>query len=404
MAMVCRRIGLVLCMSLLCALIRVISGDDVSKQISITGSNTVGINYGQIADNLPTPESVVKILESVKISRVKLYDSNPDILKAFAKTGVEFVVGIGNEFVGGLKDPQQALDWVKQHVQSYMPDTKITGISVGNEVYTGEDTALMANMVPAMQSIHSALVNLGLDTTVKISTAHSLGVLGNSYPPSAGFFKPDLTAVVKPLLDFLSQTGAPFWINAYPYFAYKDNPGQVSLDYVLFQPNAGMVDPNTNLHYDNMFYAQVDAVYSALAALGYATLEVRVSETGWPSKGDSDEAGATPQNAQIYNKNLLQRQAQNQGTPMRPTLSLQTYIFALFNEDLKPGPTSERNYGLYKPDGTMAYNVGLDGSLSSATTSLSTYTSSAKGTHQVVSMLMYLIFSGLCTFFLIFPF
>eukprot|EP01018_Ginkgo_biloba_P023925 Gb_18425 [translate_table: standard] len=240
MGMVCRRRGLLLCMSLLWALIRLISGDDVSKQISITGSNTVGINYGQIASNLPPPEIVVQILESVKISRVKLYDSNPDILKAFAKKEVEFVVGIENELVGGLKNPQQALDWVKQHVQSFMPDTEITGIAVGNEVYTGEDTALMANMVPAMQSIHSALVNLGLDTTVKISTGHSLGVLGNLYPPSAGFFKPDLTAVVKPLLDFLSQTGAPFWINAYPYFAYKDNPGQVSLDYVLFQPNAGI--------------------------------------------------------------------------------------------------------------------------------------------------------------------
>eukprot|EP01018_Ginkgo_biloba_P016167 Gb_10212 [translate_table: standard] len=216
---------------------------------------------------------------------------------------------------------------------------------------------------------------------VTITTAHSLAVLGSSFPPSGGSFGPDHTGLVKPLLDFLSQISASFFINAYPYFAYKSSPDQVPLDYKLFQQNAGVVDPITNLHYDNLLYAQIDAVYSALSALGYANLEVIVSETGWPSMGDPDEAGATPQNAQTYNGNLLQRLAQKQGTPLRPTLSLQDYIFALFNEDMKPGPTSERNYGLFKPDGTPIYNVGLIGSLPTASsTSPSSYNfmSSAK--------------------------
>jgi len=34
-------------------------------------------------------------------------------------------------------------------------------------------------------------------------------------------------------------------------------------------------------------------------------------------------------------------------------MTLEVYLFALFNEDLKPGPTLERSYGLYQPDGTM---------------------------------------------------
>ncbi|KAJ0602406.1 putative glucan endo-1,3-beta-D-glucosidase [Helianthus annuus] len=33
----------------------------------------------------------------------------------------------------------------------------------------------------------------------------------------------------------------------------------------------------------------------------------------------------------------------------------------MFNENLKPGPTSERNYGLFKPDGTPAYGLGVSG-------------------------------------------
>ncbi|PPD86214.1 hypothetical protein GOBAR_DD16879 [Gossypium barbadense] len=47
------------------------------------------------------------------------------------------------------------------------------------------------------------------------------------------------------------------------------------------------------------------------------------------------------------------------GTPMRPNSDLNIYVFALFNENMKPGPTSERNYGLFKPDGAPAYSLGI---------------------------------------------
>jgi hypothetical protein len=157
-------------------------------------------------------------------------------------------------------------------------------------------------------------------------------------------------------------------INAYPYFAYKGNPKQVSLDFVLFQQNQGIVDPSTNLHYDNMLFAQIDAVYAALAALGYKKLPVQISETGWPSKGDADEAGATPENAKKYNGNLMKLMNQKKGTPMRPSSDLNIYVFALFNENMKPGPTSERNYGLFKPDGTPVYSLGITNVAASNTT------------------------------------
>lgn len=141
---------------------------------------------------------------------------------------------------------------------------------------------------------------------------------------------------------------------------------------MLFEQNAGVVDPSTSLHYDNMLFAQIDAVYAALGALGYKKLPVHLSETGWPSRGDGDEVGATPENAKKYNGNLikLMTDPKKKGTPMRPSSELNIYVFALFNENMKPGPTSERNYGLFKPDGTPAYSLGIamnDGS-SNATT------------------------------------
>ncbi|KAK7286513.1 hypothetical protein RJT34_21559 [Clitoria ternatea] len=55
-------------------------------------------------------------------------------------------------------------------------------------------------------------------------------------------------------------------------------------------------------------------------ALGHTDIEVKILETGWPSKGDLDE-------------------------------------------DLKPGLVSERNYDLYYPNGNPDYNIGLQGYL-----------------------------------------
>ncbi|EEF42651.1 Glucan endo-1,3-beta-glucosidase precursor, putative [Ricinus communis] len=335
------------------------------------GVTSLGINYGQVANDLPPPQKVLDLLTSLKLTRARIYDTNPQVLTAFANSNVEIIVTVENQMLAVLMDPQQALQWVSTHIKPYFPATRITGIAVGNEIFTDDDTTLLAYLVPAIVSIHGALVQLGLGS-IQVSTPNSLAVLAQSFPPSAGIFKSEVSGVMSQFLHFLSSTKTPFWINAYPYFAYKDDPNRVSLDYVLFNPNSGMVDPYTKLRYDNMLYAQVDAIIFAMARLGFNGIEVKVSETGWPSKGDADEIGATIENAAMYNRNLLRRQLENEGTPLRPNWRLDVYLFALFNEDMKPGPTSERNYGLYQPDCTMAYNVGL-----SALSSSSSSTSSA---------------------------
>lgn len=319
----------------------------------------VGINYGQIANNLPSPTQVALLLQSVGVYRVKLYDADPNVLMAFANTNVEFIIGLGNESLNNMTDPNKAEAWIQTHVQPYISRTKITCIVVGNEILGGNDLQLAPYLYPAMKSVYSALATLGLTNQVAVTTAHSAAILGNSFPPSSGSFRPDLAQYLQQILNFHSQTKSPFLFNAYPFFAYKDSPNDVSLDYVLFRPNQGMTDPVTNLHYDNMLYAQLDAVYAAIKQMGHSDIEVLVSETGWPSKGDPNEVGASVQNAAAYNGNLLQRIEKKEGTPGRPSVPISVYVFALFNENLKPGPSSERNYGLYYPDGSPVYNIGL---------------------------------------------
>ncbi|CAN1139103.1 Glucan endo-1,3-beta-glucosidase 11, partial [Linum perenne] len=360
--------------------------------LSVSGLvDAIGINYGQIANNLPSPENAVPLLKALGATKVKLYDASPPVLKAFAHSGLEFVVGLGNEYLSKMRDPVNARAWVKSNVQSYLPATNITCITVGNEVLTLNDTSFVANLLPAMQSIHAAVQSLNLQKQVTVTTPHSIAILQASYPPSAGAFSKDLTGCLTQILNFHAKTGSPFLINAYPYFAYKANPKQVPLDFVLFQPNQGMVDPGSKLHYDNMLFAQIDAVHSALASLGFKDVPVQISETGWPSKGDADEAGATPENAKKYNGNLIKTICQRKGTPMRPSTDLNIFVFALFNENMKPGPTSERNYGLLKPDGTPSYSIGIDmpaissggGNKSSpATTGGGTSSSSGSGSPQ----------------------
>uniref|UniRef100_A0A0D9WH24 glucan endo-1,3-beta-D-glucosidase n=1 Tax=Leersia perrieri TaxID=77586 RepID=A0A0D9WH24_9ORYZ len=367
--------------SLLLLLLLISANDAVS---AAAAPLKFGINYGQIANNLPHPTQVSGLLQSLSVNRVKLYDADPAVLTAFAGTGVEFIVG--NEDLHNLTDARNARAWVSQRVQPFLPSTRITCVTVGNEVLgNGKDAAAMQSLLPAMQSVNQALVDLGLSGNVSVTTAHSVNVLSTSYPPSAGAFREDLAEYVRPLLNFLAEIRSPFLVNAYPFFAYKASPSSVSLPYVLFEPNPGVRDPATNLTYDNMLYAQIDAVYAAMKAMGHADdIPVRISETGWPSGGDADEVGANAQNAAKYNGNLMRRIAAGEGTPLRPNVPVDVFVFALFNEDMKPGPASERNYGLFYPNGTPVYNIGFDGASFSPSPTTSTFSSSSRTTSTLL--------------------
>jgi exo-beta-1,3-glucanase (GH17 family) len=321
----------------------------------------LGVNYGQVADNLPSPQDAAVLLRALKATKVKLYDADARVLSAFAGSGVDFTVGVPDNLVPRLaSNPSAAAAWVRANIIPHLPATSITTITVGNEVLTGTDTTMLRSLLPAMESLHAALAACNITSHIAVTTAHSLAVLSSSFPPSSSAFRHDLLPYITPLLAFLAKTNSPFLINAYPYFAYKGDPGSVDLDYVLFQSNAGVLDAATGLRYGNMLHAQVDAVRAAICAADYGrAVEIQVSETGWPSQGDGDEAGASPQNAARYNGNLMKLVAQSKGTPAAPGEPLQVYVFALFNENQKPGPASERHYGLFKPDGTPAYDVGV---------------------------------------------
>ncbi|XP_031098789.1 glucan endo-1,3-beta-glucosidase 11-like isoform X1 [Ipomoea triloba] len=333
-----------------------------AQQTARAFTGTYGINYGRLADNIPSPDKVVKLLRAAKIKNVRIYDSDHSVIKAFAGTGLELVVGLTN---GEVKDvsasADHALNWVKDNVNAFLPDTNIVGIAVGNEVLAGSDSELSASLLNAVKNIHNATKKLGISDNIQITTAHSQGVFNNSFPPSSCIFREDISQLMKPLLEFFSEIGSPFCLNAYPFLAYTYNPDKIDINYALFKSNEGIYDEATDLHYDNLLDAQIDAAYAALEDAGFKKMEVIITETGWASHGDQNEPAATSDNARTFNYNLRKRLAKRKGTPLRPKHVLKAYIFALFNEDSKPGPTSERNYGLFKADGSISYDIGFHG-------------------------------------------
>lgn len=329
----------------------------------------IGVNYGQVADNLPPPSETAKLLKSTSIGRVRMYGADPAIIKALENTGIGIVIGTANGEIPALaSDPNVATQWVGSNVLPYYPASNIDVVTVGNEVMTSGDQGLISQLLPAMLNVQKALNSASLGGKIKVSTVHSMAVLAQSDPPSSGCFNPGFDDTLRALLQFQRATGSPFLINPYPFFAYQSDPRSETLAFCLFQPNAGRVDSGNGIKYMNMFDAQVDAVKSALNALGFKEIEIVVAETGWPYKGDPNEIGPSVDNAKAFNGNLINHLRSMVGTPLIPGKSVDTYIFALYDEDLKPGPGSERAFGLFKPDLSMAYEVGLSKNSQTPTT------------------------------------
>ncbi|KAD6796543.1 hypothetical protein E3N88_07439 [Mikania micrantha] len=317
---------------------------------------SIGVNYGTTADNLPSPKEVAQFLkESTIIDRIKIFDMNSDIIKAFANTGIYVTITVPNGDIPSLTDSSKSEKWVQDKIKPYYPDTKIRYIAVGNEILHWGTREQIDNLVPAMKTLHEALDKAGMGD-IKVTTPHSLGILVSSDPPSSGAFRPGWDVdIIKPMLEFLKDTQSGFMVNPYPYFGYS--PGNDS--FALFRPNPGFIDPATGKKYDNMFDGLMDAIHSGMKKLGYEDVPIIVGETGWPSLGEPWLTWVNVANAKSYNEVMIKKSTSNQGTPLMPGKNFEIYIFALFNENQKPGSVAEKNFGLFRPDFTEVYDIGV---------------------------------------------
>ncbi|KAI3949822.1 hypothetical protein MKW92_046216 [Papaver armeniacum] len=308
----------------------------------------IGVCYGTVADNLPSPQEVISLYKINGIQMVRLFAPTPQILDALRGTGILVSLGTLNEDLASLSSSQDAANsWVATNIVPYKDDVKFGWVTAGNEVIPGP----LAQYVPgAMTNLYNALVKIGLDQ-IKVTTVVPAFVIGTSYPPSAGAFSPEVVEVMTQVSALVKRYGAPLMINVYPYFAYAENPEYVSLEYALFTSTTPVV-VDGDLKYYNLFDAMVDSFNAALEKIGMSDVNIAVSESGWPSAGN--EPYTSVDNAKVYNTNLV-KHASKGGTPRRPDHHYDTFLFSIFNENLKQPAGVEQNFGLYYPNMNPVY-------------------------------------------------
>nr|XP_043611275.1 glucan endo-1,3-beta-glucosidase A-like [Erigeron canadensis] len=309
--------------------------------------SVVGVCNGMVGDNLPSKQAVVDLYKNKGITKMRIYGPDNETLTYLKGTNIELILDVPNNDLesvaaGGAKD------WVKNNILSY-PGVNFRYISVGNEVDPNKDETkgFVTYVLPAMNNVQQALRDEGR-TEIKVSTATYTGLLKDAHPPSNCTFRDE--QFIGPIITFLAENNSPMLANIYPYFAYKDNPRDIKLSFALFTQGVEGQD------YSNLFDAMYDAHYAAQARLGGTNVPIVVSESGWPS---DQGFGATVENAGTYYRNLIAHVKSAKGTPLRPGISIETYLFAMFDENQKPNDPSEQYFGVFTHDQMPKYHLSF---------------------------------------------
>ncbi|CAI5513542.1 unnamed protein product [Closterium sp. Naga37s-1] len=300
------------------------------------------------------------MLEANGVSKVKLFDADPNALTALANSDVEVMVMVRNEFLEGMAIKQENADnWVYNNLLDILPTgVKITSVSVGNEPFLKSRHDFDKFLAPAVANMYRALQKVELDQRIKITVSFNTDIIKPKDDPALGEFQDVWVEQIKAIAKVINETGSFFSVNVYPFFSYKETP-QIDTDFIWFDnPGQGCVvfDNKTKTQYCNIMDSSLDGVVYALERIGYPNMEVVIGEAGWPSDGHPN---ATLALAQSYNNGLMRHLLSGKGTPHRPNRLFTFYIFDLFDQDAKstaPGPDGHPNATLAL---AQSYNNGL---------------------------------------------
>ncbi|XP_073154629.1 glucan endo-1,3-beta-glucosidase 6-like [Henckelia pumila] len=336
------------------------SSFEVTTERQNVAAGGIGANWGsQTSHNLP-PDIVVRMLRENGIQKVKLFDADYDTLRALGKSGIEVMVGIPNDMLSSFaSSPKAAEKWVSENVSHHMTTNNviIRYVAVGNEPFLATyNGSFLGTTYPALKNVQDALNKARLSNQVKVTVPLNADVYSTSTTfPSGGDFRTDIHDFMIQIVRFLSENGAPFTVNIYPFISlYTDS--NFPVEYAFFDGNASPLNDG-GMSYYNMFDANHDTLVWALQKNGFGNLPIIIGEIGWPTDGDRN---ANLQYAQRFNQGFMTHISGGKGTPMRPS-PINAYLFSLIDEDEKsidPG-NFERHWGVLGYDGQPKYSLNL---------------------------------------------
>ncbi|PIN05711.1 Glucan endo-1,3-beta-D-glucosidase [Handroanthus impetiginosus] len=320
----------------------------------------IGANWGSQSSHRLPPDTVVRMLRENRIQKVKLFDADYDTLRALRNSGIEVMVGIPNDMLASLASSEKAAErWVSENITHHLNNNNviIRYVAVGNEpfleTYNG---SFLRSTFPALRNVQQALIKAGHSNLIKVTCPLNADVyLSPNGLPSGGDFRANIHDFIIPIVKLLSDNGAPFTVNIYPFISlYSDS--NFPVEYAFFDGNGTPVNDGGTTYY-NMFDANHDTLVWALQKNGFANLPIIVGEIGWPTDGDRN---ANLLYAQRFNQGFMEHISGGKGTPMRPG-PINAYLFSLIDEDeksIQPG-NFERHWGIFRYDGHPKYSLNL---------------------------------------------
>ncbi|GAB4830716.1 hypothetical protein Ancab_004749 [Ancistrocladus abbreviatus] len=297
-------------------------------------ASAIGVNWGTVSTHRLSPITVVDLLKANHIPKVKLFEADPQVLRALTGSGIQVMVGIPNDLLSLLSSSSGAADlWIRQNVSAYLGKggVDIRYIAVGNEPFLASYSGQFQPFVmPALLNLQQSLVKANLAGYIKLVVPCNADAYESSLP-SQGAFRPELSQIMTQLVSFLNSNGSPFVVNIYPFLSLYGN-SEFPQDYAFFEGTNHAVVDGANIYY-NAFDGNFDTLIAALTKIGYGQMPIVIGEIGWPTDG-AFSANLTA--ARVFNQGLINHILSNKGTPLRPgSPPIDVYLFSLLDEEAK---------------------------------------------------------------------